>query len=106
MNIFATEDQDGKILNIKIRGRFEFSHHHQFREAYAKTNPESTKFVIDLSETSYMDSAALGMLLVLRERAGGNNSDITLSGCNQEVQKILEITNFHNLFKIKGSQIN
>jgi len=87
-------------MRIKINGRFEFSQHQQFRDAYAEVKPEATSFIIDLTDTSYMDSAALGMLLVLRERAGGSNSDITLSGYNQAIRQILEISHFEDLFKL------
>ncbi|MEN8178008.1 MAG: STAS domain-containing protein [Pseudomonadota bacterium] len=104
MTISTTEYLDGKGVKIKINGRFEFSQHQQFREAYAGIEPEKTSFIIDLTEASYMDSAALGMLLVLRERAGGINSDITLSGYNHVIRQIIEISHFKNLFKLERSR--
>ena len=102
MAISTSINQDGKGVRIIINGRFEFSQHEEFREAYAGVEPESTSFIIDLTDTSYMDSAALGMLLVLRERAGGSNSDITLSGYNKSIRQILEISHFDDLFKLDG----
>ncbi len=104
MTVSTTKYLDGKGVKIKIYGRFEFSQHQHFREAYADVQPEKTSFIIDLSDTSYMDSAALGMLLVLRERAGGVESDITLSGFNHSISQILEISHFQNLFKLKGGR--
>ncbi len=104
MTISKSEYLDGKGIKIKISGRFEFTQHQQFREAYADVQPEKTSFIIDLSDTVYMDSAALGMLLVLRERAGGFNSDITLSGFNSVIKQVLEISHFQNLFKLEGGR--
>jgi anti-anti-sigma factor len=52
-----------------------------------------------------MDSAALGMLLVLRERAGGNKANITLTGYNKSVGLILEISRFEKLFKLGATQV-
>ena len=96
---------DGEGLRINITGRFDFSEHKAFREAYSKLDPNVTSFTIDLSEASYIDSAALGMLLVLRERAGGNNADITLTGFNNSIGQILDISRFERLFKLAKAQV-
>ncbi|MEB0155953.1 STAS domain-containing protein, partial [Pseudomonas sp. CCC3.2] len=48
----------------------------------------------------YLDSSALGMLLLLRDHAGGENSKISLINCNKDVGTILTISNFSKLFKI------
>ena len=47
-----------------------------------------------------MDSSALGMLLILRERAGGDAAKISIKNRNPEIKKILEISNFEKVFKI------
>ena len=47
-----------------------------------------------------MDSSALGMLLLLRDHAGGDNADIALMNISPDVRKILAISNFDKLFKI------
>jgi anti-anti-sigma factor len=51
--------------------------------------------------TDYIDSSALGMLLLLREHAGNDKADITISGCKDEIRKILSIANFERLFNIQ-----
>lgn len=104
MTISTTKFLDGKGLRIKVSGRFEFALHQEFREAYAGVDPKRTSFIIDLTDTSYMDSAALGMLLVLHDRAGGLKSDITLSGFNHSIRQILEIAHFKDLFKIEDGR--
>jgi anti-anti-sigma factor len=92
---------DGRRVDIKVSGRFDFSSHQEFRETYSQVDPAKASFHIDLSSTEYLDSAALGMLLVLRERAGGDRADITLQGANPSVQQIMDITRFERLFTIK-----
>lgn len=101
MAIWATESADGKELTIKIQGRFDFSAHQEFRDAYEKANDDPTHYVVDMRETTYLDSSALGMLLLLRDHAGGDNSDIQIINCNPDVKKILTISNFEQLFTIK-----
>jgi anti-anti-sigma factor len=56
--------------------------------------------VVDLQATDYMDSSALGMLLVLRERAGGDRAQIRIVNCKPEIRRILDIARFGQLFQI------
>lgn len=90
---------ENNTSSIAVKGRFDFSLHQQFRESYEREG-KSTCYVVDLNETTYMDSSALGMLLLLRDHAGGDDADITLSNISSDVRKILAISNFDKLFKI------
>ena len=100
MAIWSSESTDGKELTIKIQGRFDFSAHQEFRDAYEKGAQDPDSYVVDMKETTYLDSSALGMLLLLRDHAGGDNSDIKIVNCNSDVRKILTISNFEQLFSI------
>ena len=95
----ATFDNAKNQIVIKASTRFDFSSHREFRAAYMGC-PANASYVVDLSETDYIDSSALGMLLLLREHAGGDDADVTLLGCHNEVHKVLTISNFQNLFRI------
>ena len=101
MAIWSSESNDGRNLTIKIQGRFDFSAHQEFRDAYEKAQDEHKGYVVDMKETTYLDSSALGMLLLLRDHAGGDNSEIEIINCNSDVKKILTISNFEQLFTIK-----
>jgi anti-anti-sigma factor len=48
-----------------------------------------------------MDSSALGMLLQLREHAGGSNQSVLIRNCNPEIAEILRISNFNKLFTME-----
>ncbi|MCY1445193.1 STAS-domain containing protein [compost metagenome] len=56
--------------------------------------------MVDLKGATYLDSSALGMLLLLRDHAGGEQAQISLIHCNPDVRKILSISNFEQLFSI------
>ena len=90
----------GNDLTIKIEGKFDFSAHQEFRAAYESLSSKPSQFIIDMSETTYLDSSALGMLLLLRDFAGGDTANIKVSHCNTEIKKILSISNFEQLFEI------
>lgn len=92
---------EGKTLSLAVKGHFDFSIHSGFRDAYRDASGYS-RYVVDLSETHYIDSSALGMLLLLREHAGNQGADVVLRKPSPEVRNILEIANFHTLFAIEG----
>lgn len=89
----------GKQHTIKIQGRFDFAMQSEFRKSYEKATSNSD-FILDFTGAEYMDSSALGMLLLLRDYAGADNSKVELKNCRSEIKNILEISNFHQLFKI------
>lgn len=92
--------QEGKKLTIKVKGRFDFGKHQEFRDAYEQRRPRPDSVVVDLKDTTYLDSSALGMLLLLRDHVGGEDSDIRVVHANSDVRKILAISNFEKLFDI------
>ncbi len=100
MAIAANRTADGSELTISVSGRFDFSSHQDFRTAYENLPNKPQRYVIDMREASYLDSSALGMLLLLRDYAGGDSARIVIAHCNPDVKKILTISNFEQLFQI------
>ena len=101
MAITSTVSADGTQVTIYIQGRFDFSSHQEFRSAYEKLSKVPNSFRVDLQGTSYLDSSALGMLLLLRDHAGGERASVEIVNCSQDVKKILLISNFEQLFSIQ-----
>ena len=102
MAISSTMSPDSKILTIKVDGRFDASSLDEFRKCYENLPNEAPDcYNVDLKNAIYLDSSALGMLLVLRDYAGGENARITISNCSPEVKKIFTISSFEQLFTIQ-----
>lgn len=85
-------------LNIRVSGRFDFGVHNEFREATKLIASGVNRIEVDLAATEYMDSSALGMLLVLRDHISGGRESIQIKNAHADVRKILEIANFDKLF--------
>ena len=90
---------EGNQLTIRISGQFDFSLHREFRDAY-RASEHVRRYVVDLGETEYMDSSALGKLLLLREHAHRHNAEVELRRVHGELERVLRIANFHQLFPI------
>ena len=81
---------------IQIQEKFSFTSVRWFKDQYEKALGKDID--VDFSGCKYLDSSALGMLLMLRDRAAPKT--VTLVGCKGDVKKILEIAQFGKLFKI------
>ena len=88
-------------IMISIEGRFDFNLHQEFLAAYEQGSGPDFTYVIDLHRAEYLDSSALGMLLILRDHAGGDEAKIKIVRCSPDVKNILAIANFHQLFTIQ-----
>lgn len=91
----------GDIVTITIVESFDVSLYEQFKEAYLTNLTETSRFIIDLDRATYMDSSALGMLLLLREKTSGDKSRVKLINVSQNVFSILKIAQFQQLFDIQ-----
>ncbi|EKE16745.1 MAG: sulfate transporter/antisigma-factor antagonist STAS [uncultured bacterium] len=91
----------GKAV-VKLVGRFDFNTHRDFRNAYEPliSDTEVRSVTVDFSGVDYLDSSALGMLLMLRDKLGGVSKEVALVGVGGNVKQVLDIANFSKLFNI------
>jgi anti-anti-sigma factor len=97
-----TEAVDGPVTRLILDGRFDFHSHRDFRLAYEAllARPGVEEIVVDFGRVEYLDSSALGMLLLLREQAGNSGRRVVLANLAGTVKQVLEIANFGKLFTI------
>ena len=89
---------DNKLV-ISIEGPFNFAEHPGFRNSYRNVKPDSVLCVsVNLQQTNYMDSSALGMLLLLDEHF--KHQRIHLAHCSDGIKQVLNIANFSKKFTI------
>ena len=94
-------NENGRTV-IGLSGRFDFSKQRAFKAAYDPVlQQDAVKTLeVNLARIEYLDSSALGMLMLLRERAVALGKNVVLSRPNDTVSQILEIANFKKLFTI------
>ncbi|MDK2122668.1 STAS domain-containing protein [Parachitinimonas caeni] len=88
----------GNKATIKLDGHFTFEGHREFKRATNEVvdNHNVTELEIDFEKVDYMDSAALGMLLLLNERMHGRS--VKLINCKGTVRSVLDVANFAKIF--------
>lgn len=100
VSIHTKKINDAEVVTIELRGRFDFSVHKQFRAAYKEQDLSGTCYVVNMSAVEYIDSSALGMLLLLREHAQARGGTVRIVDCDSNIRNILKIANFDRLFDI------
>jgi anti-anti-sigma factor len=100
MNIVAK--QVGSEFSLALSGRFDFNAHRDFRNGYepALQNSSIKTLNLNMEKVDYLDSSALGMLLLLNEKARASNIEVIISSCPANIKKIIEVANFSRIFKI------
>ena len=101
MTISVSSNSANNEVNILVTDKFDYSLYQSFRDAYSGVKNQGTKFVVDLSRANYMDSSALGMILLLKEHADQHCGVVIITKPNDSVHKILMIANFEQLETIE-----
>lgn len=85
---------------LTLSGKLTYEENESFRESLsALEEHEAQEIMIDISNLEFVDSAGLGMLLLLRDRMP-QNCRIGLSGANAQVRKILTLTRLDQMFML------
>ncbi|ADL55057.1 STAS domain-containing protein [Gallionella capsiferriformans] len=87
---------------IRLAGRFDFNDHRTFKMNYEPLLLLATvkTLEIDMEGIEYLDSSALGMMMLLRERSQAVGKTVVLSKPSSTVAQVLDIANFSKLFTI------
>jgi anti-anti-sigma factor len=92
----------GNTATISLGGNFSFSAHREFKSAYRNqlSNSSIGNIVINLAAVEYLDSSALGMLLVMRDNVQLANKSLVLASPSSITQRTFDIAGFEQLFTI------
>ncbi len=87
---------------ISVPERFDFGFHKQYSELMNNTlsEKESGAIKIDFSVVQYIDSSALGMLVMFCKRAKAQGRSFEIINASGAAREVLKIANFDRLMKI------
>ncbi|MBL6935437.1 MAG: STAS domain-containing protein [Alphaproteobacteria bacterium] len=100
---FTVSDKEDEA-EVKITGRLTFAEHEQCRRIMAELGESSgNRQVVDLREVEFIDSAGLGLLLLLRENAEKQSRSVVLRvPAEGQVRRMLDIARFQDLIPIEN----
>lgn len=85
---------------VEVRGRFTFTDHAAFLPATALVVKSTTPVVFDFSRLEFMDSAALGMILIARDEAEKSGCALSIRGARGRVRKLLELADLSKIMDV------
>lgn len=89
-------------ITVKISGQFTFTDNQKFKHILElSSTAELRSMVLDFSEVTFIDSAGLGMLLLLRDKCQDKHISIAILSPHGQVEKVLMTSKFDQLFSIQ-----
>ncbi|HUA51389.1 MAG TPA: STAS domain-containing protein [Candidatus Sulfotelmatobacter sp.] len=99
--MFNTSLSDGNAL-AALSGQLTFTDHGAFRDmARHLVASKAGRLTIDFGGVEFIDSAGLGMLLLLREEAGATGRPVVLRNAQGQVKRMFAVSRFDTLFVVE-----
>ncbi|WGS63974.1 STAS domain-containing protein [Marinitoga aeolica] len=102
MDFTVDFSEQEKFYLIKVEGEIDAYHSATFKQKTKEklTELSYTKYVIDMSLVSYIDSAGLGAIVSLLKESRNLKKELVLVGLQPQVRKIFEMTKLDKIVKI------
>ena len=99
---YESAERDGVIV-VTLHGRITYSDHPSFRNVIGQIRDAAAqKVVFEMADVEFIDSAGLGMLLMVRDTASQKKTEVVLRRPCGQVQRIFASSKFDTLFTIEG----
>jgi anti-sigma B factor antagonist len=102
---FTVRKDGGKgVVVVGVDGQLIVGNRHDLKKKVLDAMEDGErKFVIDFSETGYIDSSGLGVLVSLSKKIREVGGDLRLAGLNDDLRTLFELTKLDTLFTITDS---
>ncbi len=104
---FAVTEEllDAERHIVAVRGEIDLFTAPEFKQVLAEAIEQGkTRIVVDLSETSFLDSTALGVLLGAVKRLRTAGGALVIINVDRNIAKTFEITGLDQIFTIVGTR--
>jgi anti-anti-sigma factor len=104
MQFTKTETPD--VLVVCMSGSFTFQDHQSFRSVLdVIAASEAKQHVLDLSQVGFLDSAALGMLLIAEDHATKAKRKLKLRNPSDQISRLFKLSAMDSLFQIERTTV-
>lgn len=100
-----SEPADGDRHVVAVRGEIDLFTAPELKAALGEAIESGrTRIVVDLSETTFLDSTALGVLIGTVKRLRSRDGRLTIVNTDASIAKTFEITGLDQIFTIRGTR--
>ena len=100
MGFSQSKDSSG-VLVVQVDGQLIVGNRHELKDLIqAGLDKGERRLLIDFSRTGYIDSSGLGALVSISKRVREAGGELRLSGLNDDLRSLFELTKLDTLFAI------
>lgn len=100
MGFTQTKDQSG-VAVLQVEGQLIVGNRQELKDlVQAALDRGERRLLIDFSRTGYIDSSGLGALVSISKRIREAGGELRLSGLNEDLRSLFELTKLDTLFAI------
>lgn len=101
---FSVTKQDG-VTVVDVEGQLIVGNRQELKaRILEELEAGERKFVVDFSQTGYIDSSGLGVLVSLSKKIREQGGELRLSSLNEDLRTLFELTKLDTLFRIADSR--
>jgi anti-sigma B factor antagonist len=98
---FHTRQDDNGVTVVQVEGQLIVGNRQELKDLVGKAiDAGDRKFLIDFAGAGYIDSSGLGALVGLSRRVRDAGGELRLSGLNEDLRSLFELTKLDTLFAI------
>ena len=91
-----TEEIHDQTATLKLEGGFTYTQRKLFQETIRNLDSKHIEhIIIDLARVAFLDSAALGLLMITHRQLIADKRKLSLAHPQATVRQIIELTNLH-----------
>ena len=100
MGVSQHQDQSG-VTVVRMDGQLIVGNRQELKDVIqAALDRGERRILVDFSHTGYIDSSGLGALVSISKRVREVGGELRLSGLNEDLRSLFELTKLDSLFSI------
>ena len=98
---FSTSSNGGGVTVVKVDGQLIVGNRQELKALVQEgLDRGERKFLIDCTNTGYIDSSGLGALVTLSKKVRELGGELRIAGLNEDLRSLFELTKLDTLFNI------
>lgn len=92
------------VTVVAVNGQLTVGNRQEFKEkVLAEMESGARKLLVDFSDTDYIDSSGLGVLVSISKQMRNRSGKLRLAAMNEDLRTLFELTKLDSLFDISES---
>jgi anti-sigma B factor antagonist len=97
--------KEGDVCVVSVEGQLIVGNRQELKQKVLdEIERGERKFLVDFSQTGYIDSSGLGVLVSLSKKIREHGGELRLTNLNEDLKTLFELTKLDTLFQIAESR--